>query len=558
MKKIILIISACLALMGCPQETEIIREVSTINNIPIVWKGSLNIAPTAPGVGWAYYNTIQKAAFIWDGAHWKILAQDGISIIWRGELPAAPSNPQTNWAYYNIIDGNSYIYNGIEWDLLAKAGKDGTDGASSILLWLGSLAQAPQDPATGNAYYNSTEGVSYIWDGTSWGILAKDGINGINGSDGSDGSDGIGVLWKGATANPPLNPQINWAYYNTTTNKSYIWDGSTWQIMAESGDSVITVSIDWKGSLTSAPLNPQIGWMYYNSVLGKTYIWDGTVWSIVAQDGINGQDGNSPVGFLITWKGGLANAPVNPEQGWTYYNTSQKKSFIWDGSAWQILAQDGINGKDGQPGQDGDSPAGFLITWKGGLASAPENPEQGWAYYDISQKKSFIWDGSAWQILAQDGTGGGGADIGPWLYVILQTNHGNYTQYNTTTFDTINFGKIGVGSSTRTSTFTIGLIGGNGNNTLNLTGNPSIQVSGDDMDCFSVIQPSATTATTVTYIVDAIIVFKPNSLGVKTATITIPNDSPDEPDFSFTVQGEGSLWPKTYDSGEGDGDDQIT
>jgi hypothetical protein len=259
------------------------------------------------------------------------------------------------------------------------------------------------------------------------------------------------------------------------------------------------VSISWKGSLTAAPVDPQIGWMYYNSLLGKTYIWDGSSWNIVSQDGQDGQNGTSPEGFLITWKGGLSSAPSTPQKGWAYYNTSQKKSYIWDGSTWQILAQDG-----------------------------------------------------------QDGAGGSGSGTyGPWLYVILYTTSGNYTQYNTTVMDTVNFGKVGIGSTARSSTFYIGLIGGE-STSFNLTGTPAIQVSGTDANCFTITQPSATSTVTGTYIMDASIAFTPTSAGEKTATITIPNDSPDKPNFSFTVTGLGSIWPKTYDSGEGDGDDAVT
>lgn len=485
LRKVFFVLITALIILGCEQpaneiirENEIIKEVSTTNNIPIIWKGSLPYAPENPSVGWAYYDTTQKTAFIWNGNRWEILAQDGVSIIWKGELPLAPSNPQLNWAYYNIIDGNSYIYNGNQWDLLAKAGRD---GASGILLWIGTLSSAPPNPQAGWAYHDSTDGVSYIYDGVKWAVLVRDG-----------------VIWKGVLSAAPADPQINWAYYNTTTSKSYIWDGNSWQIMAESGNTNITVPISWKGSLTSAPFNPQIGWMYYNSVLGKSYIWDGTSWNIVAQDGL---DGVSPEGFLIAWKGALASAPSSPQKGWAYYNTSEKRSYIWDGSTWQILAQDGVDGS---------------------------------------------------------GSGSGSVTYGPWLYVILYTSKGNYTQYYTNTFDTVDFGKVGLGGSVRSTTFYIGINGGNGNSTLNLTGNPAIQVSGINADCFSVIQPSTTNTTTGTYITDASIVFSPNSIGIKTATITIPNDSPDNPNFSFTVTGTGSMWPKTYDGGEGDGDDVIT
>ncbi|MCH5149597.1 MAG: hypothetical protein J1G30_02920, partial [Spirochaetales bacterium] len=40
---------------------------------------------------------------------------------------------------------------------------------------------------------------------------------------------------------------------------------------------------------------------------------------------------------------------------------------------------------------------GYSIVWKGSLSKAPSNPVSGWAYYDTTQKKSFIYDGTSWQ-----------------------------------------------------------------------------------------------------------------------------------------------------------------
>ncbi len=56
------------------------------------------------------------------------------------------------------------------------------------------------------------------------------------------------------------------------------------------------------------------------------------------------------VSINLPWKGSLSSAPQNPQAGDMYYNTTQKKSFIYDGTNWQVLAQDGQNGQDGQGG----------------------------------------------------------------------------------------------------------------------------------------------------------------------------------------------------------------
>ena len=359
MKKIIrlffmslLLVSLC---FSCKTETGD-GDTYITNNINIVWKGSLETAPSNPKVGWAYYNSTEGKSYIWDGSSWQIMAQDGKSIIWKGELSSAPENPEENWAYFNIIDGNSYIYNGNSWDYLAKSGKDGD---SEIMLWLGTLESAPESPNTGYCYYNSLDKCSYIWDGDSWEILTQDG---------TAGEPGASIVWKGALSEAPENPEINWVYYNTSTQSSYIYNGSSWDILSESigGDTTVYVSINWLGTYSAAPADPTIGDAYYNSTSKASYVYDGSVWQQISKDGtdgkdgINGQDGKdgadgsySGTGYLITWKGSLETAPSNPEIGWAYYNSTEGKSYIWDGSSWQIMAQDGTDGIDGADGKDG-------------------------------------------------------------------------------------------------------------------------------------------------------------------------------------------------------------
>jgi hypothetical protein len=111
-------------------------------------------------------------------------------------------------------------------------GKDGTNGADGLsLIWKGSLAAAPDSPATNWAYYNTGDGNSYIWDGDSWEILAKAGIPGSAGADGTPGAAGTGIVWQGSHAANPADPELNWAYYNTADGSCYIWNGTAWTVM---------------------------------------------------------------------------------------------------------------------------------------------------------------------------------------------------------------------------------------------------------------------------------------------------------------------------------------
>ncbi len=107
-------------------------------------------------------------------------------IVWQGSLPAAPANPEINWAYYNTTNGTSYIWDGDSWEVLCRDGTDGTNGTDGIdgisIVWLGSLTDYPDSPLVNYAFYHTGDGISYIWDGDSWEILCQDGESGSTGS----------------------------------------------------------------------------------------------------------------------------------------------------------------------------------------------------------------------------------------------------------------------------------------------------------------------------------------------------------------------------------------
>lgn len=48
----------------------------------------------------------------------------------------------------------------------------------------------------------------------------------------------ITPIWKGSFPEPLQNPEIGWAYYNTTDKKSYIYDGEKWKEMEQDDPSI--------------------------------------------------------------------------------------------------------------------------------------------------------------------------------------------------------------------------------------------------------------------------------------------------------------------------------
>lgn len=95
--------------------------------------------------------------------------------------------------------------------------------------------------------------------------------------------------------------------------------------------------------------DPKAGWSYYNSTDGKSYTYRDGTWYQMTQDGIDGQNGLS-----ITWHGDAA----APDPSWAvlnhvYRDTDDGYVYIYNGSAWELMVQDGNDGTEGAPGTDG-------------------------------------------------------------------------------------------------------------------------------------------------------------------------------------------------------------
>lgn len=265
------------------------------------------------------------------------------------------------------------------------SGGGGNGGTNVSIVWLGTLATPPATPSAGQAYYNSTDKRSYIYDTTggtaNWNIMAQDGLPGTS------------LNWLGSFTSAPSSPGLNQAYYDLTDRKAYVYDGSAWQVFSESGQNGVGTGVSWLGSLATPPASPLLNQAYYNTVDKKSYIYDTTgagSWQILTQDGLSGISGTS-----ISWLGSLATPPASPTINQAYYNTADKKSYIYDttgAGSWNILAQDGSTG--------------ISISWLGTLAAPPASAITNQAYYNSADRKAYIYDTTGtWQILAQDGTG---------------------------------------------------------------------------------------------------------------------------------------------------------
>jgi len=338
--------------------------------------------------------------------------------------------------------------------LTGTTGADGLNGIS--IQWLGTLTVRPGSPTLNQAYYNSTTKLAEIWTGSAWGTLAKDGATGSTGSTGATGTtgatgatgaNGVSVQWIGPLALRPSSPTLNQAYYNTVTKISEIWNGSSWNTIAQDGVMGATgasgsngtngsngVSIQWLGTFAIAPSSPTLNQAYYNSNDKKSYVYNGSSWSILAQDGSTGTQGiqgiqgvqgiqgpQGPAGTGLVNKGNWGSGITYASGDYVFNRSSASASVnsMWicqlaltsttqpylDLAHWsEFQAPAGPQGIQGNTGATGAN--GVSIQWLGTLATAPSSPTLNQAYYNSTNKISYIYNGSSWSILAQDGVQG--------------------------------------------------------------------------------------------------------------------------------------------------------
>ena len=112
-----------------------------------------------------------------------------------------------------------------------------------------------------------------------------------------------------------------------------------------------------------------------------------------------GKDGSS-----LVYKGEFTSHPSNPQNGWYYRNTSDKKNYVYQDNAWYVMTVDGEDGLDGINGNDGKD--GLDIVWKGDLSTAPADSVKNWVYRDTDNGRVYIYNGTAWELMVADGNDG--------------------------------------------------------------------------------------------------------------------------------------------------------
>ena len=410
--------------------------------------------PSADSVDWLLQ--VDKGT---DGTSFNLLGEKS-SI---EELPSEGNHPNDAW----MVDGNLYVWNGSKW--VSAGSIQGPAGASISNLggwysglqvpylgivrmgwgsWMCRLKEGTQNPplwiwtdSDGNRLIFAEDGQTFGYlltgevNSDEYTLVASDGEQGLEGVPGQDGAPGAPgqdgrtyYTWiryaddaqgNGISDDPTGKTYIGFAYNKETPLESnnpedYKWsdikgtDGVPGEPGADGKTLYTWIAYSDNPDGSGMYQVPTENTLYIGIAVNKDTATEGTdpseyTWSKFkgedGKDGINGADGvDGKDGTSIIWKGEFSDAPSNPENGWAYKNTTDKKSYVYQDGSWYQMTIDGI---DGQNGTDGLS-----IVWKGDLTEAPSDPQTNWAYHDTDNGRVYIYNGTAWELMVVDGTDG--------------------------------------------------------------------------------------------------------------------------------------------------------
>ena len=321
--------------------------------------------------------------------------------------------PGVHYDYYDSLS-----YNGSMWACINEDGSSAAPGSNGDWLEIASKGDTGTPGAPGK------DGVSVTNSGPWYSglVVPKMSIVTMGGSS---------FLSKVSTTNPPL-----WCWTDNAGNRFTYNDGGycltgeintdEYELLVQSGkdgsDGTSYERVFIHTTTESKPATPSTsqtddyvpsGW--HDDPVGVSsslpYEWiserekKNGIWSefsapaLWAKYGFDGADGAEGVaGTSIIWKGDFSSAPPNPQNGWAYKNTTDKKSYVYQDGQWYQMTIDGIDGKNGKDG--------LSIVWKGDLQTPPSNPQTNWAYRDTNNGRVYIWNGTAWALMVVDGSDG--------------------------------------------------------------------------------------------------------------------------------------------------------
>lgn len=220
----------------------------------------------------------------------------------------------------------------------ANAGWVGKLNAGVVTIGADTTFEPGYDPVDNHLYFEySVDGMNWhpifnsasdlymrqkVGDNGTWSEPAR--IAAVDGVDGVDGQDGTSIVWKGEFTSHPISPQNGWAYRNTADGKSYVYQDGTWYQMTIDG------------------VDGQDG---YTPVKGVDYF-----------DGVDGQDGTSAYLWVRYSQNANGNPMTTDPTGAVYIGVATTATptapTSYTAYQWSLIkGQDGVPGEKGADGQ---------------------------------------------------------------------------------------------------------------------------------------------------------------------------------------------------------------
>ncbi len=450
--------------------------------------------PTTPNAGTTYYNTTDKTFYVYDGTSWIPVN----NLLPTGQLYVGDASGKAAATAKSSIPLSGFAPAAVDVDMgsqkLINLSAPATAQDAATKKYVDDKAGTvtttqPTTPTAGNTYYDTSGKTFYVYDGTKWvpvdnslpqdelyvgnanGIAAPtpkssitlsgfgDAKANVSMGDGSSNykiinlaaptgdleaankkyvDDKVGTTTTGAT--PPPTTTTGATYYNTSDKTLYVYDGTKWipvNNLLPTGQFYVG-DASGKAAATAKTAIPLSGFApaAADVDMGNQKLTN-LLTPAAAQDAATKKYVDDKAGTITTTQ------PTTPQPGNTYYDTSAKTFYVYDGSKWvpvdNALPQDELyvgdaNGKAAPTPKSAITLSGFgdakanvslgdgssnykiinLAAPSGDLDAAnkkyvddkagntttgttpPPTTTTGATYYNTNDKTLYVYDGSHW------------------------------------------------------------------------------------------------------------------------------------------------------------------
>ena len=188
-----------------------------------------------------------------------------------------PSNPVPGAVYIDTATNYAYVWTGNGW-----AQSSGSSGYNSQIKtgaailpgyfadpspesFITAVGTEPATPGEGQIWVDTSldPAPAYVWHDSAWYKI----------TDGTFTDTTVNTV-------PPASPDTGDSYFETTTNRFYVWDGTAWKIVGESDDTNSIYSMSTPVSRVNGGAL-QGGDLWVNSVSGTLSYHNGSSWILV-------------------------------------------------------------------------------------------------------------------------------------------------------------------------------------------------------------------------------------------------------------------------------------